>query len=146
MGHQVVEQVVLERGEADHATGGGMKLKGARVQDVVSTREAVGGRRGDGVLTAGTAVVTSAAFAGSAQDGAHPQDELVDVERLAEVIIRADLEAGDLVLRLDFGGQEEDRDLGELRIGAHGFADLVAVHIGHDDIQDDQVGAYPGGP
>lgn len=42
------------------------------------------------------------------QNGMHPQDQFVQVEGLAQVIVGAGVEAGNFVFVFGFGGQEQD--------------------------------------
>src|SRR5262249_6360599 len=66
----------------------------------------------------------------------HARDELARLERLGDVIIRAELEADDAVRNVAPGGQHDDWQ-------AAGFADLAAhgeaVHVGQHDVKDDPV-------
>ena len=52
----------------------------------------------------------------------------------------AQLEAFDDVLGLDLGGQEDDRNVLFPFVGLEMLAGLEPVHLGHHDVQQDQVG------
>src|SRR5581483_176896 len=72
------------------------------------------------------------------QDGADAGDELLRVERLGEVVVGAEVEAGDLVLVLAFGGEHDD---GRLSVAlAEPARDLHAVDLRHHQVEHDQVG------
>ena len=68
---------------------------------------------------------------------AGPQDH--GVERLREVVRRAELDGSrdglDLVDRRD----HDDRNRPEHRVGAHPLEDLEAVHLRHHDVEEDEV-------
>ena len=74
------------------------------------------------------------------QVGAHPRHQLGLVEGLRHVVDRAGLERAHderLVVR---GRQEDDRDLGQARLGADALAHLESVHLGHQHVEQDEVG------
>src|SRR4051794_8304038 len=73
----------------------------------------------------------------AAQDRPDARHELARVERLREVVVRADLEADDLVDVLVACGQHEDRHVGAL---ANPLADLDAVDVREHQVEDDQRG------
>ena len=73
-----------------------------------------------------------------AEHGAHAGRELVGVERLGDVVVGAEVEALGLVGGRALGGQQDDRDRSPLAQLAH---DLDAVEVGHDDVEQDDVGA-----
>ena len=70
--------------------------------------------------------------------GAYAGAQLVRVERLDEVVVGAELEAADLVFVVVLGGEQDHRDAGALAQAAH---DFEPGHVGHDDVEDDDVGA-----
>ena len=72
--------------------------------------------------------------------GRHPRQDDGRADRLGDVVHRAQFQALLLVLDLGHGGQEDDRDVTRLRVGLELLADLVAVHAGHHDVEQDQVG------
>ena len=61
------------------------------------------------------------------------------VDGLRQVFVAARLEAGDDVLGVGFGGDRDDRHERERRIRFDPPADFHPVHLGHHDIQQDQV-------
>ena len=63
--------------------------------------------------------------------------QLLDLEGLDDVVIRAHLQAGDLVLDLALGGEHDD---GHFHGLAQLAADLPAVHDGQHDIEQHEVG------
>lgn len=68
------------------------------------------------------------------------QLEFLDVERLGDVVVGAQLQAGDAIRALVALSQEDDRDMTGARGLAQLAADCVAVHIGQHDVQHDQLG------
>ena len=74
---------------------------------------------------------------GAAQRGLHPRAELAHRERLGDVVVRAELEAEDLVDLLGLGREHDDRH--GLALGAQAPADLEAVHARQHHVEDDQV-------
>ena len=76
-----------------------------------------------------------------AQDDVDPRHQLARAERLGHVVVAADLEPEHAVDLLVAGGQEQDRHVGGL---ADLPADFEPVHLGHADIEDDQVGPVGG--
>ena len=69
---------------------------------------------------------------------ADARHELAHRERLAEIVVRSELEAEDAVELVVLGGDEDDRE----RLGhrAQAAAELEAVHAGHEDVEDDEIG------
>ena len=74
------------------------------------------------------------------QMGAHPRRNLVRLKRLGHVIRRAHGKGRDLVLGLGERGDEDYRDLLEGPVGLQAPADLEPVHLGHFDVEQNQVG------
>ena len=70
---------------------------------------------------------------------ADAREDLVDLERLRDVVSAASLECLDLVRRRAERGQEDDRDLAELFALLETGADLVTVHLGHGDVEEDDL-------
>ena len=66
-------------------------------------------------------------------------DELVEVKRLGDEVVRSGLQAGHLVLDLGPGGQQYDRYSPRGGVALELPAYLVAVHVGHHDVADDEV-------
>ena len=73
------------------------------------------------------------------QVGAHARQHLVKLEGLGDVIHPAHGEGVDLVGGGIQRADEDDRDVARLRLGFELLAHLVAGHLGHQDIQQDQV-------
>ena len=67
----------------------------------------------------------------------HPGEQLVERERLGEVVLRARVQAQHLGRHVGQAGQHQDRLLGTLR--AEPDQDLAAVGLRHDQIEDHQV-------
>ena len=73
-----------------------------------------------------------------AQQRAHPREQLGLLEGLGDEVVGPGLDRGHLLL-LAAGGDHHDRqELGGL-VGAQRPADLVAVHPGHDDVEQHEV-------
>jgi len=70
----------------------------------------------------------------------HPCQDLGCFKGLGEVVNASGLEPLDLVPDLVKGTDEDDRDIAALLLRLQGPAHLVAVHVGHFHIQQDQVG------
>ena len=71
-----------------------------------------------------------------AQHGADPGEELPRAEGLRQVVVRAELQAEDAVELLVLGGEEDD---GQAPGAPDAAADLEAVRLRHQDVQDDEV-------
>ena len=76
--------------------------------------------------------------AGAAQHGAHAGDELLEAERLGDVVVAADREALDLLLGGVAGGQEHDRHV--VPVGAQPLHDREAVAVGEHHVEHDEIG------
>jgi len=70
---------------------------------------------------------------------------LVDVERLGDVVVGAQLQTLQLITAFVFLRQEDHRHVAGARGGAQNLTDLKAVHIGQHDVQDDEVGEVVAG-
>ena len=77
---------------------------------------------------------------GAAQDRLDAGDDLVEAERLGDVVVAAGVQARDLVLGLVLGGEEEDRR--GVAGAAQPLRDAEAVHVGEHDVEDDEVGLF----
>ena len=75
--------------------------------------------------------------AGAAKDRADAGQKLAHAEGLGDVVIRAQFQAGDLVGLLQAGGQQDD---GGLAFLAKCADELKAIHLGHHDIEQDEIG------
>ena len=62
------------------------------------------------------------------------------VDRLLNVISSTQLKPFCLILVLILGGQENDRDICRRRISLKLLADLIAIHLRHHDVEQNQVG------
>jgi hypothetical protein len=70
-------------------------------------------------------------------NGLDAGDQLAPVERLGEIVVRADAEPFDLVVQSIQSGQDEDGGLDAG--GAQSAQHFVAIHVGQHQIQDDDV-------
>ena len=61
-------------------------------------------------------------------------------DRLGDEVDGADGEAGDLEAGVAVSGDEDDRDVGQRRVGFQGLANLEAAHVGRLGIEQDEVG------
>jgi hypothetical protein len=71
---------------------------------------------------------------------AQAREELLREERLREVVVGPRLEPRELVLQLVERGDHEDRRVGGRVVGLDAPADLVPVHAGEADVEEDDVG------
>ena len=74
---------------------------------------------------------------GPARQRAQPRQQLLEGERLDEVVVGAGVEAGDAVVDAIAGGEHEDRGLRATgpELAAHG----EAVQLGQEQVEDDDV-------
>ena len=72
------------------------------------------------------------------QERAHSSDDLLETERLGDVVVAADGQPGHLVLHGVAGGEEEHRHVAP--IGAQATGHLESVDVGHHHVEDEQVG------
>ncbi len=70
------------------------------------------------------------------ENGTNASRQLVGMERLGDVVVRAEVETLGLVARGPLGGQEDDRHGSPLAQLAHHFD---AVQVGHDDVKENDV-------
>ena len=73
----------------------------------------------------------------AAQHGRDPGQHLVEAERLGDVVVAAETQPGDPVVRGVAGGQEDHGDAGPAVVDSADH--LEAVAAGHHHIQQDQV-------
>ena len=71
------------------------------------------------------------------QQALDPRQQLGEVERLGDVVVGAELEAVDHVVRLVARREHEDRR--EVAVLAQPLADLEAVDLGQPDVEQDEV-------
>ena len=71
------------------------------------------------------------------QQALDPRQQLGEVERLGDVVVGAELEAVDHVVRLVARGEHQDRR--EVAVLAQPLADLEAVDLGQADVEQDEV-------
>ena len=71
------------------------------------------------------------------QDHPQPGHHLFEAERLGDVVVAAEGEAGDLVLQRVAGGQEQRGRVDA--VGAQPAQQPEAVHAGHHHVEDDRV-------
>ena len=74
----------------------------------------------------------------AAQQRPNTSHDLLEAERLGDVVVAADREAGDLVLDRVAGRQEQHRHVPPL--GAQPAGDLEAVDVGHHHVEHEEVG------
>ena len=80
----------------------------------------------------------AALVARPAQERAHAGEQLLERERLRDVVVRARVEAGDPVFDLGARGQHQHRE--RATGAAQAAADLETVHAGHEHVEDHRVG------
>ena len=119
MTHQVLEQRELRLGELHRPITAG-HLAGGRVERQVRVAE----------LLSGVAVRPP-------EQRPQPREQLLERERLDDVVVGAGVEAVDPVLDGVPGGQHQDRSA--VAAGAKLARDLQAVALGHQHVQDDGV-------
>ena len=81
--------------------------------------------------------------AGAAQHGADAGDDLLEAERLGDVVVAADGEALDLVVDRVARRDEDDGQLTALLAQPAGHGE--AVHVGEHDVEDAEVGLVVAG-
>ncbi len=72
---------------------------------------------------------------GKIETGAHPGDQLPRRKRLGQVVVGAGVKAIDPRLLAGARGQEDDRQILQVRIGPQGRKQLESVELGHHDIR-----------
>ena len=95
------------------------------VQLDMTAREPLGGR------------ARRAADPAPAQHRADPERELVEAERLGDVVVTSTREAGAEVLGVAAGGEEDHRDV--IAGGSHPSAHFEAVEVGQVHVEHHQV-------
>ena len=75
---------------------------------------------------------------GAAQQGAHPGEQLVELERLGQVVVGAGIEPGDTIGRL--GARREHQDRQAVALGTQHPAHREPVDVGHHHVEDRRVG------
>ena len=74
------------------------------------------------------------------QVGFHPGQHHRRADGFGDVIHRAQLQTFFLVLGFGHGGQKDDRNVAGGAVALQTFAHLITVHLGHHDVQQDQIG------
>ena len=82
--------------------------------------------------------VGALAGGGAAQHRLGAGDQLVEAERLLQVVVTAEGEPADLVLGGVAGGEEQHRRA--VAVGAQPAAHLEAVEVGHHHVEEDEIG------
>ena len=90
-----------------------------------------------GLSLDGLALRVVQALAGERRRDPGPQDRRV--HGLGQVVGRAHLEAADHAVELVDAGDDDDRDMAQGGIGGERGERLVAIHDGHDDVEEDDV-------
>src|SRR5215510_11522017 len=117
--HEVLEQRPLARGQLDPAAAA-LHLARGRVERQVGQPQ----HRG-------------ASLRAAPEQGAHSRQELLERERLGQVVVGAEIEPGHLVGHAVACGQHDD---GRVHAGlARGLEDAKAVALGQHDVEHDQV-------
>jgi hypothetical protein len=75
------------------------------------------------------------------KQSAEARQKLLDLEGLRQVVIGSRLEAFHFLLHRVAPGQKQHQDIVEHHVLSHPPADVEAVHPGHADVQDDEIGA-----
>ena len=76
---------------------------------------------------------------GAAEDGLDAGDEVAHGEGFGDVVVGAEAEAGDHVVVGVAGGEEDDGDVGGLRVGFEAPGHLESVEVVHHDVEEDEV-------
>jgi hypothetical protein len=141
---QLPQQQELQPGQRDGAAAG-VGDQAAHVQGQAASPDGL--TRAVGHPVRGDTVRGDTVRGGSPRPDPQPDpgQQLGQRERLGQVVLRAALQARHLGGHVGQAGQHED---GLVRAGGqHPLQDLVPLHPGHDQIQDDQVvAAVPGQP
>jgi hypothetical protein len=78
--------------------------------------------------------------------GTHPRQQLTFVEGLRQVVDRPELEPLNDALHIILGGEKDDGNVARLRIGLQPATDLVAIHVWHHDVEQDELKRARRGP
>jgi len=78
--------------------------------------------------------------AGSPQHRAQTRQQLLDRERLGEIVVGAAVEPGDAVLQLTLRGQHDDRDATQFFRFLHRRENSQTIEFGHHQIEQDERG------
>jgi len=73
---------------------------------------------------------------GPPEHGSHPRHEFLGAERLRDVVVRANLEAHELVGLLAPAGEHDDR---HVRLPTESPGDIEAVELGQTEIEHDEI-------
>ena len=76
-------------------------------------------------------------FATAPQHRFHTRHQFTRAERFGQIVIRARLQPDHFFVTVHPGGQQDDGGIMVRPIDAHKF---IPIHLGHHDIEDDQVG------
>jgi hypothetical protein len=127
----------LRRREPEHALGGRVEQRDAA--GPIDGNDGVHG----GLEDAGEPVLALLELHPQLLDGEvrpYPGQELVELEGLGHVVDGAGFESPDLVDRVRQGCHEDDRDVAGRRVLLEPLARREAVEVGHEDVEQDQVG------
>ena len=121
------EQLVLALCQLDGAAAFvDLKILGVDRQRAARAHAALGGCAGDHRRAADVRL--------------HAGHQLAHGKGLGDVVVRADLQAEDLVLLLLAGGENDDRHI--VALGAQSAADVKAHHLRHHHVEQDEVGLF----
>ena len=141
----MVEEVLLRHdlAGARHEVAEQCELLCRQVQLAVSAFHPVGGR----IQTKGADLENCSRPARvTTQEGANPRSQLVECERLHQVVVGTHVEAANALLDGVSGRQHQDPGCNTLGwVLAERAADLEAVEAGHCDVETDQVVRGPRG-
>jgi len=76
--------------------------------------------------------------------GCDPRQQIVRIERFADVVHSPGFETLELVDDFIQTADKDHRDVAELLVGLQPTADFIAVQTGHEHIQQNQVGSLDG--
>ena len=77
---------------------------------------------------------------GAAQGLGDAEVELLEAERLGDVVVGAEAKAADAIVLGGKRGEEDDREHRELGVGAEQAYERPAVELGHHHVGDEQIG------
>ena len=78
---------------------------------------------------------------GAFQPGMNGNQQFLGIEGLSEVIFDTHSLAFENIVAVPFGGQKNEGNAYPLRISPHFLVEFIAVHLGHHDVGENQIGA-----
>jgi len=122
----------------EHEVAQQRELGGRELERDAGARDLVRVLVEDDVVVAQQAVVDRHGRRLPPQQRAHPSDDLLEAERLGDVVVAAEGQPGHLVLDRVARGEEQHGRLAA--VGAEAPGDLEAVDVGHHHVEHEQVG------